>query len=200
MQRSSSEMTSQLNLFELVSFSTNSSNAHLPHDHQMWTWGRHTSVYHELTKEQVSSLENAIRFTFHGYYEAAQTTYSIGPLQHCQHPLVVIEQAMLYGTMGLEHKRLETLTAIAPPSERQIPLTGADIWDLWSLIRLLADCDGNGHLQPAVDNLLHLAPRLSRKSVKDYSDIEVSRADRKSRSEYHVYSAVFRHWLIISLS
>ena len=66
--------------------------------------------------------------------------------------------AMLYGQIGLEYKKLQVLTAIASPSERQIPLTGADIWDLWYLFRLLADFYVNGRLRPAVDYILHLAP------------------------------------------
>ncbi|KAE9362824.1 hypothetical protein N431DRAFT_490289 [Stipitochalara longipes BDJ] len=159
----------------------------------MSKWGRHGSVYWELSIDEQDALEKALRLVRYGLYLDAEKAFGHRLLQQCRHPIIAVERSGLYHTMGLEFKVLEVLEGLEPPRDRLCSQTGSDIWELIQLLRFEADAMTYGMLRPAVDFAQSVSQKLLGKDSLEHTDIESHCMSLSKRLQW--FARNYSNWL-----
>lgn len=136
-------------------------------------WGIHASLYSTLQSEDVNLLEEAVRATFFGHYEAAERISRDKLPPFTSRPVLAIEFSILYERIGYDRNRTMVLqSALKAFEDIHDRHTRAD-WQLLRILSAQAEIYAFGKLREALSGARELRDWLKYVPLEEYTDIQV---------------------------
>lgn len=137
-------------------------------------WSTLSSLYSNLSSEEIAALDNAVRLRFCGFYEEALELFVTKLALVRRSPVVAIELSVLHERRGSEVERCKVLQDALDYVEKGHSDVSESVHWLLRIMRASCDYYTNGQLRPALTIARGLQRWLGTFDAGEYTDIMVS--------------------------
>lgn len=134
----------------------------------LWSW--RPSLYGGLPERQIGILEKALKHRVYGLYSEAEVLF-LECLQLGWSPVILLEHAMMYDQMGLEHEKQAKLREIL--QRISLDADQYSLTDFCKLHLIQSQWMTNGKLRAGLAHLKQVAERLYDVDVSQYTEMMV---------------------------